>query len=167
MNQEENLENQSISRLQTKKQSLDDMYSVPANFLEIDVINPQTTIIAGKKKYTDYEIRMRTNLPVFRVKDSSVRRRYSDFEWLRNELERDSKIVVPPLPSKAWKRQMPFRGDEGIFEEQFIEDRRKGLETFVNKIAGHPLAQNERCLHMFLQEPAIDKNYTPGKVRNT
>ncbi|CRK95394.1 CLUMA_CG008683, isoform A [Clunio marinus] len=167
MNQEENLENQSICRLATKKQSLDDMYSVPANFLEIDVINPQTTIIAGKKKFTDYEIRMRTNLPVFKIKESSVRRRYSDFEWLRNELERDSKIVVPPLPSKAWKRQMPFRNDEGIFEEQFIEDRRKGLETFVNKIAGHPLAQNERCLHMFLQEPTIDKNYTPGKVRNT
>jgi hypothetical protein len=29
---------------------------------------------------------------VFRVKESSVRRRYSDFEWLRNELERDSKV---------------------------------------------------------------------------
>lgn len=58
---------------------------------------------------------------------------------------------------------MPFRGDEGIFEEQFIEDRRKGLEIFVNKIAGHPLAQNERCLHLFLQEPSIDKNYTPGE----
>lgn len=61
MNQEENLENQSICRLATKKQSLDDMYSVPANFLEIDVINPQTTIIAGKKKFTDYEIRMRVS----------------------------------------------------------------------------------------------------------
>lgn len=35
-----------------------------------------------------------TNLPVFKVKDSSVRRRYSDFEWLRNELERDSKVKV-------------------------------------------------------------------------
>lgn len=33
-----------------------------------------------------------TNLPVFKVKESSVRRRYSDFEWLRNELERDSKV---------------------------------------------------------------------------
>lgn len=168
MNPEDNFENQSISRLATKKQSLDDMYSAPANFLEIDVINPQTTIVAGKKKFTDYEIRMRTNLPVFKVKESSVRRRYSDFEWLRNELERDSKIVVPPLPSKAWKRQIPFlRGDDGLFEEQFIEERRKGLEIFVNKIAGHPLAQNERCLHMFLQEPVIDRNYTPGKVRNT
>ena len=35
-----------------------------------------------------------TNLPVFRVKESSVRRRYSDFEWLRNELERDSKVTT-------------------------------------------------------------------------
>ena len=33
------------------------------------------------------------------------------------------------------------------------------------RVAGHPLAQNERCLHMFLLEPVIDKNYVPGKVR--
>lgn len=58
---EENFENSSIQRLATKKQSLDDMYSAPANFLEIDVINPQTTIIAGKKKFTDYEIKMRVS----------------------------------------------------------------------------------------------------------
>ena len=83
--------------------------------------------------------------------------------------------MVPPLPSKALKRQMPFRSDDGIYEEGFIEERRSALEAFVNKIAGwfknyswhcnpdpfcqkfdglvsgHPLAQNERCLHMFLQ----------------
>ena len=59
---------------------------------------------------------------------------------------------------------MPFRGDDGIFDENFIEERRKGLEQFINKIAGHPLAQNERCLHMFLQEAAIDKNYVPVVV---
>lgn len=35
----------------------------------------------------------------------------------------------------------------------------------LRRIAGHPLAQNERCLHMFLQEEAIDRNYVPGKVR--
>nr|CAY54164.1 unnamed protein product [Heliconius melpomene] len=153
-------------RLNVKKQTLDDAYAAPANFLEIDVVNP-VTMGVGKKRYTDYEVRMRTNLPVFKVKESSVRRRYSDFEWLRTELERDSKIVVPPLPGKALKRQLPFRGDDGIFEEEFIEDRRKGLEVFINKIAGHPLAQNERCLHMFLQDPTIDKNYVPGKIRNT
>lgn len=67
----------------------------------------------------------------------------------------------------------------GIFDDEFIEERKKGLEEFLNKlvsqsyiktssscrVAGHPLAQNERCLHMFLQEPIIDRNYVPGKVR--
>merc|ERR1711963_343549 len=153
------------ARISAKKQTLEDAYSPPANFLEIDISDPQTHGVA-KKRYTDYEVRMKTNLPVFKLKESSNRRRYSDFEWLRNELERDSKIVVPPLPGKALKLQLPFRGDDGIFEESFIEERRSGLEQFINKIAGHPLAQNERCLHMFLQEPNIDRNYVPGKIRN-
>lgn len=38
---------------------------------------------------------------------------------------------------------------------------------FFFRVAGHPLAQNERCLHMFLQDQNIDKNYVPGKIRNT
>ncbi|KAM8934418.1 sorting nexin-12 isoform 2-T2 [Pelodytes ibericus] len=142
-------------RLNSKPQDLTDAYGPPSNFLEIDIFNPQTVGV-GRNRYTVYEVRMR---------DSCVRRRYSDFEWLKNELERDSKIVVPPLPGKALKRQLPFRGDEGIFEESFIEERRQGLEQFINKIAGHPLAQNERCLHMFLQDETIDRNYVPGKVR--
>uniref|UniRef100_A0A3Q3N870 Sorting nexin 12 n=1 Tax=Mastacembelus armatus TaxID=205130 RepID=A0A3Q3N870_9TELE len=167
-------------RLNSKPQDLTDAYGPPSNFLEIDVYDPQIVGV-GRNRYTTYEVRMRrrncflvscqefsdnivTNLPIFKLKDSCVRRRYSDFEWLKNELERDSKIVVPPLPGKALKRQLPFRGDEGLFEESFIEERRSGLEQFINRIAGHPLAQNERCLHMFLQEESIDRNYIPGKV---
>ncbi|XP_073790446.1 sorting nexin-12 isoform X2 [Danio rerio] len=153
-------------RLNSKPQDLTDAYGPPSNFLEIDVYDPQT-IGVGRNRFTTYEVRMRTNLPIFKLKESVVRRRYSDFEWLKNELERDSKIVVPPLPGKALKRQLPFRGDEGIFEESFIEERRAGLEQFINRIAGHPLAQNERCLHMFLQDESIDRNYIPGKVRQT
>lgn len=37
-------------------------------------------------------VELQTNLPIFKHKESSVRRRYSDFEWLRGELERDSKV---------------------------------------------------------------------------
>ena len=37
---------------------------------------------------------LQTNLPVFKVKESTVRRRYSDFKWLRSELERDSKVLT-------------------------------------------------------------------------
>nr|XP_046228600.1 sorting nexin-3 isoform X2 [Scatophagus argus] len=116
--------------------------------------------ISGNEKFSEL-----TNLPIFKLKESCVRRRYSDFEWLRAELERESKVVVPPLPGKALFRQLPFRGDDGIFDDSFIEERRQGLEQFLNKVAGHPLAQNERCLHMFLQEESVDKSYTPSKIR--
>lgn len=48
-------------RLNVKKQTLDDAYAAPANFLEIDVINPITHGL-GKKRYTDYEVRMRVSI---------------------------------------------------------------------------------------------------------
>lgn len=53
-------------RLQSKKQTLDDAYAAPANFLEIDVVNPITHGIA-RTRYTDYEVRMRVS---FTWKDS-------------------------------------------------------------------------------------------------
>ncbi|EDQ84339.1 uncharacterized protein MONBRDRAFT_39315 [Monosiga brevicollis MX1] len=147
------------------RQTLDEAYAEPDNFLEIDVTNPQTHGF-GNKRYTDYEVRVKTNLPIFKLKESQVRRRYSDFDWLRAELERDSKIMLPPLPPKALSRQMPWVSEEkGIFAQEFIEERCTGLESFINKIAGHPLAQNQKCLHMFLQEPHIDKSYAPGLVK--
>lgn len=51
---------QDTKRLESKKQTLDDAYAAPANFLEIDVVNPETHGI-GKKRYTDYEVRMRVS----------------------------------------------------------------------------------------------------------
>ena len=48
-------------RLMSKKQTLDDAYAAPANFLEIDVINPITHGV-GAKRYTDYEVRMKVHL---------------------------------------------------------------------------------------------------------
>jgi len=153
------------ARIAAGKQTLDDAYAPPANFLEIDISKPEIHGF-GNKRFCDYEVKMKTNLPVFKLKEFTARRRYSDFEWLAAELEKNSKIVVPPLPGKAWKRQLPFRQDEGMFEDEFIEARRVGLESFINKVAGHPLAQNEKCLHMFLQEEVIDKTYVPGKIRN-
>jgi len=52
--------NDATRRLNVKKQTLDDAYAAPANFLEIDVVNPVTHGV-GKKRYTDYEVRMRVS----------------------------------------------------------------------------------------------------------
>lgn len=48
------------ARIQPRKQDLEDAYAPPANFLEIDVLNPETHGV-GNKRYTDYELRMRVN----------------------------------------------------------------------------------------------------------
>jgi len=49
------------ARIQPKKQTLDDAYAPPANFLEIDLVNPETHGI-GNKRYTDYELKMRVSV---------------------------------------------------------------------------------------------------------
>ena len=44
-----------------------------------------------------------TNIPAFRVRYSSVRRRYSDFEAFRDILEREStRVNIPQLPGKVF-----------------------------------------------------------------
>jgi sorting nexin-3/12 len=135
--------------------------------LQIEVISPEIRGV-GSKRYVEYTVKMKTTLPAFSQTESTVQRRYSDFEWLHKELERaDTKIAVPPLPDKAWQRQLPFRKDDGLFQDDFIEERRRGLETFINKIAVHPLAQIERALHVFLLEPEIDFNkYAREKTKH-
>ena len=89
-----------MDRLGRRKVDLDDAYAQPANFLEIEVHDPITQG-GGNLRFTEYTITTKTNLPVFTKREASVRRRYSDFEWLRSELQRDVKIVVPPMPGKS------------------------------------------------------------------
>ena len=59
------------ARIQPKKQTLDDAYAPPANFLEIDVVQPETHGV-GKKRYTDYEVRMKVTLAL--ILDMSQRK---------------------------------------------------------------------------------------------
>jgi sorting nexin-3/12 len=57
------------------------------------------------------------------LKQSAVRRRYSDFEWFRDVLEREStRVNIPPLPGKVFTNR---------FADDVIEQRREGLERFL------------------------------------
>ena len=79
----------------------------------------------------------------------------------------DINLTVLELPSKGFGKQITVLGGktDGIFEPEFIEERRQGLEDFINSVAGHPLVQNEKCLHSFLQQKILDKEgYVPGKM---
>lgn len=47
-------------RLVSKRQTLDEAYAPPANFLEIEVVNPITHGV-GKNRYSDYEGKLLLN----------------------------------------------------------------------------------------------------------
>jgi sorting nexin-3/12 len=94
--------------------------------------------------YTDYEIVCRTNIPAFKLRHSSVRRRYSDFEYFRDILERESaRVTIPPLPGKVFTNR---------FSDDVIEHRREGLQRFLQIVVGHPLLQTgSKVLAGFVQ----------------
>ncbi|SAM04813.1 hypothetical protein [Absidia glauca] len=153
-----------------RRQTIKERYAVPENFLEVEVKDPMTHGIArhtnkeihilysplyiflgvGRKMYTDYEIICRTNLPTFKSKQSSVRRRYSDFEWLKDHLDREtSHVTIPPLPGKVFTHR---------FDDLVIEQRREGLERFLQVVAGHPLLQTgSKVMAAFIQDPSFTK----------
>lgn len=136
-----------------KQQTFDEIYGEPENFLEIEVTNPQTHGL-GRYMFTDYEIVCRTNIPAFRFRSSSVRRRYSDFESFRAALlAYSSQVVIPKLPGKIYL-------SKNRFDDAEIEERRRGLERFLTIVAGHPLLQtsNARLLSSFIQDPVWHNN---------
>jgi hypothetical protein len=104
----------------------------------------------GRKMYTDYEIICRVcdspisvrisdqsgrtschptdQHPCVRVKYSSVRRRYSDFEAFREILERESqRVSIPPLPGKVFSGRSVV-GRRFLFVSSFL-DLADGLEA--------------------------------------
>ena len=107
------------------------------------VRNPQTHG-TGRNMYTSYEIVCRTNIPAFKLKHSVVRRRYSDFEYFRDILERESsRVNIPPLPGKIFTNR---------FNDDVIEHRREGLQRFMQIVVGHPLLQTgSKVLASFVQ----------------
>lgn len=118
----------------------------------LQVRNPRTHGM-GRNMYTDYEIVCRTNIPAFKLRASSVRRRYSDFEYFRDILERESaRVTIPPLPGKVFTNR---------FSDDVIEGRRAGLEKFLRIVVGHPLLQTgSKVLAAFVQ--GTSKTFKPG-----
>ncbi|KAJ1831552.1 Sorting nexin-3 [Coemansia sp. RSA 2711] len=133
--------------LPAREQTAEEQYGEPESYLEIEVRNPLTHGV-GRKMHTDYEIICRTNIPNFKLRQSSVRRRYSEFEWLRDLLQLQMpRVTVPPLPGKVFTNR---------FDDRVIEDRREGLERFLQIVAGHPLLQTgTKVLAAFIQDPAF------------
>ena len=83
--------------------------------------------------------------------DFKSRKRYSDFEWLRNVLNIVyTNQVIPPMPKKNYKNR---------FNEDLISKRMRGLEKFLQGLVIHPVIKHSEILSDFLclKEKEFDK----------
>ena len=56
-------------------------------------------------------------------------RRFSDFVWLRDQLQRDCPgYIIPPVPDKVLNK----------FSADLVAARQRQLERFLRRVASHP-----------------------------
>lgn len=113
-------------------------------FLDIYVLHPRTHIKDGRALYTDYEVHVKTNHPEFAIKESQVRRRYSEFVWLKNRLGIND-VMMSTAPSLPGKRYF------GRFKDPFLLQRQFGLQSFMNNVVEVNPFLSDPALHLFLQ----------------
>ncbi|XP_061737450.1 sorting nexin-10A isoform X3 [Nerophis ophidion] len=113
-------------------------------FISVCVQNPKRHKKDGWHSHVDYEIILNTNSMCFRKKASRVRRRYSEFVWLRHCLEQNAIIIeVPKLP--------PWNPFFNLRNPQQVSQRMKGLQEFLESALHTPLLLSDSRLHLFLQ----------------
>ena len=107
------------------------------------------------RSYVTYEL---NTLPF----NTKVRRRYTDFEWLKIIMSNlYPNTVVPPIPKKNFGSR---------FNEEFISKRTRSLGKFINGIAIHPLLKNSQIFYDFLtvknEEDFNNKKLEYNKIRS-
>ena len=115
--------------------------------IDVTVTNP-TKVGDGLAAYAVYTVSAKkttADATGYKKDESIVVRRYSDFQWLRGRLSTlFPGIVLFPLPEKTVTTS-PFQSD-------FLEHRRRGLETFMRKVVEHPVLATCEDVVMFLEE---------------
>ncbi|CEP03201.1 PX domain-containing protein [Plasmodiophora brassicae] len=82
------------------------------------------------------------------IRHDTVRRRFSDFAWLRGRLAADFPgCVVPPLPAKSMT---------GAMAQGFIDRRLRGLARFMERVVSHCRLKHSVDLDMFLRSSESD-----------
>ncbi|XP_061665458.1 sorting nexin-11 isoform X2 [Syngnathoides biaculeatus] len=112
-------------------------------FVAVRVQDPRVQNEGLWNSYVDYKIFLHTNSKAFTAKTSCVRRRYSEFVWLKKKLQKNAGLVpVPELPGKSFF---------SFSNEDFLERRRQGLQVFLDKVVNMTVCLSDSQLHLFLQ----------------
>ncbi|KAJ3114921.1 Sorting nexin, cytoplasm-to-vacuole targeting pathway/endosomal sorting [Phlyctochytrium bullatum] len=93
---------------------------------------------------------IRTDIPSIGL-HLEAKHRYSDFESLQRFFRRiHPTIVVPPVPEKHTVADYAARPGKAKEDPKIIENRKRTLQSFLNRVAAHPILGKEHVLHRFI-----------------
>ncbi|EIN06112.1 hypothetical protein PUNSTDRAFT_54425 [Punctularia strigosozonata HHB-11173 SS5] len=110
--------------------------------VEIQIVDAQKTSVNSTSPYITY---------VIRAGNATASHRYSEFESLRLSLAKlYPTLIVPPIPSKQTIGDYAVKQAKAKEDAQMIARRKRMLQTFLNRVAKHPILSNEHVFHRFL-----------------
>ncbi|KAE9393451.1 hypothetical protein BT96DRAFT_967182 [Gymnopus androsaceus JB14] len=110
--------------------------------IEILITDAQKTTVGATSPYITYVIQMG---------NTESRHRYSEFESLRSSLVKlYPTLIVPPIPSKQTIGDYAVKQGKAKEDATMIARRKRMLQTFLNRLARHPILSNEHVFHRFL-----------------
>ena len=125
-------------------------------FLNINVTSPHR-VGDGISSYMAYKVKTTTNMQMFKKKDMSVSRRFSDFLGLRDKLNdkyTHAGRIVPSAPDKSvvgMTKVKISKDEDNADQSEFIEKRRAALERYLNRTAAHTVLRNDPNFREFLE----------------
>lgn len=126
------------------------MEKPPSNKLYLDDTVPLTAVIETSQNlqsHTEYIIRVQRGVSM--ENSWQIVRRYSDFDMLNNNLQ-ISGLSLPLPPKKLI----------GNMDREFIAERQKGLQNYLNFITSNHILSNCEIVKKFLDPNNYSANYT-------
>ncbi|GBB97663.1 hypothetical protein RclHR1_03030007 [Rhizophagus clarus] len=107
------------------------------------ITNAQKTTDDNGSSFITYTIK---------VEEEEVKRRYSEFESLKNSLMKlYPTLIVPPIPEKHSFADYATLQGKAKEDVAIIEKRKRMLQSFLNRVSNHPQLSNEHVFHKFLE----------------
>ncbi|RZF32029.1 hypothetical protein LSTR_LSTR007107 [Laodelphax striatellus] len=120
-------------------------FSLDSKDLQVRVDNPQKHLDPFET-YISFRITTKTTREEFSEKEYVVRRRYSDFIWLRQKLVEDHPShLVPAIPAKH-----TLLGQLDRYSKDFVICRMTMLNRYMNRVVNHPILSCNANLKTFL-----------------
>ncbi|KAI9318017.1 hypothetical protein BX666DRAFT_1856028 [Dichotomocladium elegans] len=112
--------------------------------------------ITGAQKQSDTPTSKNYITYTIRINDIETKRRYSEFESLRKALcHLHPTLIVPPIPEKHTLMDYAALQTRVKNDLAMIEKRKRMLQTFLNRVAGHPELGRDHVFHRFLESGVV------------